>query len=108
MTAQRLPRLVQEPDGRVRIEPAEAWWCCQCGHLALLDKAGICANCRTHRPRRCVECFRERELTGDGVCVPCRDTGANEARAIAAVVMSALESPAPRRNLPGTRPVRAS
>ena len=108
MTAQRLPRLTLEADGRVRIDPADAWWCCQCGHLAVLDRAGRCAYCRKHRPRRCLECFRARELTGDGLCAPCTATGAHEARAIAAVAMSALETPAPRRELPGRRDVRAS
>lgn len=52
------PRLVLEPDGGVRVEPPDAWWCAGCGRLRVVDDGGFCACCTQRRPRRCGECGR--------------------------------------------------
>lgn len=88
------PRLIADGE-RVRIEPADAWWCCRCGHLALVNDHGVCARCAGRRQRRCADCRRRRVVNPSGRCTPCANPEAFEARRIAALVMSAFAPAGP-------------
>ena len=32
-------------DGTITVSPPDAWWCCECGRVAVLDAWDRCAPC---------------------------------------------------------------